>query len=83
MTPVLFLIGVTPSVVLALLAAAVVDLQYGIDAYEGTAASMRLLAAALTLGIADGALSGAITGVRGVFRRGLPNGMLVPFLEEK
>ena len=46
----------TPSVVLALLAAAVVDLQYGIDAYEGTAASMRLLAAALTLGIADGAL---------------------------
>ncbi|MGC6508766.1 MAG: ABC transporter permease subunit [Myxococcota bacterium] len=67
--PVLFLIGVTPSVVLALLAAAVVDLQYGIDAYEGSAANVRLLAAALTLGIADGALSGAITGVRGIFKR--------------
>lgn len=66
--PVLFLIGIAPSVVLALLAAAVVDLKYGIDAYEGSAATMRCLAAAVTLGIADGALSGAITGVREVFR---------------
>jgi ABC-type dipeptide/oligopeptide/nickel transport system permease component len=65
--PLLSLLGVIPVVVLALLASAVVELRFGGDSYEGIGFWSRIIAGALTLGIADGALTGAITGFRGLF----------------
>ena len=67
--PVLQAIGVVPAVVLGLVAAAAVELSLGADSFGGTGRFLRLLAGALVLGIADGAFSGAVTGVRGVFSR--------------
>ena len=67
--PVLSILGVLPVVVLALLASAFVELRFGGDSYEGIGYWSRMLTGALTLGIADGALSGAITGFRGLFIR--------------
>ncbi|MBN1335790.1 MAG: ABC transporter permease subunit [Deltaproteobacteria bacterium] len=61
--------GLVPAVVLALVAAAAVLLRYGADAHGDQAAFIRLLLGALVLGVADGALSGAVVGVRGVFDR--------------
>ena len=65
--PLLSVLGVIPVVVVALLAAAVVELRFGGDSYEGIGYWSRIIAGALTLGIADGALTGAITGFRGLF----------------
>lgn len=62
-------VGLLPAVVLALVAAALVLLQFGADAHGEQAATIRLLAGAAVLGLADGALSGAVTGTRGVFDR--------------
>ena len=62
-------VGLLPAVVLALVAAAAVLLQYGAEAHGEQAARVRLLLGALVLGVADGALSGAVAGVRGTFDR--------------
>lgn len=64
--PLIRLVGLTPSVVLALLAAAVVTINYGANAYDDEAMRVKILLGALTLGLADAALSGAVTGVRGL-----------------
>lgn len=62
-------VGLVPAVVLALVGAAVVQLEFGADMYSDTARLVRLLAGAAVLGVADGALSGAVTGTRGLFDR--------------
>ena len=67
--PVLSVLGVLPMVVLALLASAMVELRFGGDSYDGIAYWSKMIAGALTLGIADGALSGMIMGFRGLFIR--------------
>jgi peptide/nickel transport system permease protein len=59
-------IGLTPAVVLALVAAAAVTLQYGSFAYDSEAMRVKLVLGALVLGLSDQALSGAVTGVRGL-----------------
>ena len=59
-------VGLTPSVVLALCAAAVVTIHYGAFAFDDEAMRVKLLLGALVLGLADQALSGAVTGVRGL-----------------
>ncbi len=67
--PLLVSLSVLPVVVLALLAAAVVELNFAGSDSEGFGYWMRMLAAALTLGIADGALSGSILGNRSMFEQ--------------
>ena len=61
------IVGLVPALVLSLVAAAAVELTYGSASFASQASWVRLLAGALVLGLADGALSGAITGTRGVF----------------
>lgn len=59
-------IGLVPAVILALLAAAYVEITYG--AFGGDAAdSMKLLLGGLVLGLSDGAMAGAVGGTRAVF----------------
>jgi peptide/nickel transport system permease protein len=60
-------IGLVPSVILALLFAAFVEITYGALSNEGFPALLRLLFGAIVLGVADGALAGAILGTRSVF----------------
>jgi len=67
--PVLYLIGLVPAVVLALLAAAVVELTVQAGSFSDTARLARLLAGAAVLGLADGVFSGAVTGTRSLFTR--------------
>ena len=67
--PLLVFLGVLPVVVLALLAAAVVEINFAGAEDEGLGYWMRMIAAALTLGIADGALSGSILGNRSMFEQ--------------
>jgi peptide/nickel transport system permease protein len=59
--------GLVPAVILALLGAAYVQITWGALSYEGTPALVRLGFAALTLGLTDGALAGAVLGTRSVF----------------
>ena len=66
--PILVSVGIIPIVVLSLLVAALVEINIDLDA-ETTAGRIKILAGALTLGIADAALSGSIIGVRGIFDR--------------
>ncbi len=61
-------LGLVPSVILALLFAAVVQVNYGALSYDGVPGALRLVFGALTLGITDGALAGAILGTRSVFQ---------------
>ena len=65
--PLLVFLGVLPVVALALLAAAVVVDFAGASKMAGLLS--RMIAATLTLGIADGALSGSILGNRSIFER--------------
>ena len=67
--PLLLLLGVLPVVVLALIASALVEMNFGGDSYDGVGYWARLIAGALTLGIADGALTGSILGFRSLFER--------------
>ena len=61
--------GIIPVVVLSLIAAAVVEIEYaGLD-LESEANRVRLLVGALTLGLADAAFSGTLLGVRNTFSR--------------
>ncbi|NCG20968.1 MAG: ABC transporter permease subunit [Rhodobacterales bacterium] len=59
--------GLVPSVILALGAAAYVQLTYGALSSDGWPAMVRLLLGAAVLGISDGALAGAVVGTRSVF----------------
>lgn len=65
--PVVQLIGLVPALVLALVAAAIVDLRWGSASFGDAASWARLIAGALVLGLADGALSGAVGGTRALF----------------
>lgn len=67
--PAISLAGLVPSVVLALLCAAIVELRFGAESFEGPARAVRLGLGALVLGLSDGALAGAVTGVRALFRQ--------------
>jgi len=67
--PLLVSLGVLPVVALALLAAAVVELNFAGASEDGLGYWSRMIAAALTLGIADGALSGSILGNRSIFEQ--------------
>jgi ABC-type dipeptide/oligopeptide/nickel transport system permease component len=66
---VLVFLNVWPVVVLALLAAAIVELNFAGADDDGLGYWVRMLAAALTLGVADGALSGSILGNRSMFEQ--------------
>ena len=59
--------GLVPAVVLALIAAAAVEISYGAGSLEGAAHWLRLVAGAGVLGLADGAFSGTVIGIRGLF----------------
>ena len=65
--PVLQATGLVPALVLALVAAAGVELSYGADSFGDSARLLRLAAGALVLGFADGAFSGTVTGTRTQF----------------
>ncbi len=69
MDSVLHLIGVVPAVVLALLAAAIVELSLGGGSFSDSGKLARLLAGAAVLGLADGVFSSAVSGTRGLFTR--------------
>ena len=60
-------VGLAPSVILALLASAFIEIRYGAISHSGLPALLRLLAGAAVLGIADGALAAAIVGTRSTF----------------
>ncbi len=60
-------IGLVPAVVYGLVAAAIIQLTFGADAFTPEATRIRLLLGALVLGVADGALAGAVTGTRSLF----------------
>ena len=64
--PLMVFLGV-PVVVLALFAAAVVEINFRKE--DGLGYWMRMIAASLTLGTADGALSGSIFGNRSMFEQ--------------
>lgn len=64
--PLLQVVGLAPAVVFALLAAAVVTIKYGQFAFDPEAVRLKLLLGAAVLGLADGALSGTVVGVRGL-----------------
>lgn len=60
-------IGLFPAVILALAFTAVVQIRYGALSFDGWPATLRLLFGALVLGVADGALAGAVVGTRSIF----------------
>lgn len=62
--PALRAVGLTPAIVLALMASALVTIRYGAAAYGDEASRLKLVLGALTLGLADAALAGAVSGVR-------------------
>lgn len=66
--PVFSAIGLVPSVVFALLCAAVVEINYGAESFNAEATMVRTVFGALVLGFADGAFAGAVSGVRALFR---------------
>lgn len=59
-------LGLAPSVILALVFAAFVTIQFGAMSTEGWPALLRIALGALVLGVADGALASAVTGTRAV-----------------
>ncbi len=65
--PLFAVFGLVPAVVLALLAAAGVELSYGAESFDAEGTRMRILAGALVLGLADGASSDTLGGVGALF----------------
>ncbi len=63
----LYVVGLVPGVVLALIARAAADLGVGTNLDDSRVMFVRLGLGALVLGLADGAFSGAVTGIRGLF----------------
>jgi len=66
--PILRILGLVPAVVLALVAAAVVEYHFGADSFSTTARWIRLGAGAVVLGLADGAFANAAVGTRELFQ---------------
>jgi peptide/nickel transport system permease protein len=60
-------LGLVPSVILALLFAAAIEIGFGARSHEGTPALLRVVCAALVLGVADGTLAASVIGTRSVF----------------
>lgn len=60
-------VGLVPSVILALLLAAYVEIHYGAESNTGWPAALRLIFGAGVLAVADGTLAGAVMGTRSVF----------------
>lgn len=65
--PVWYATGMIPAVILALFAAAQVEINYGAMSYSGWPLTLRMLLGAAVLGLADGALANAVSGTRGTF----------------
>jgi len=65
--PLLQAFGTLPAVILSLVFAAVVEINYGALSYEGWPGALRLIFGALVLGVADNALAGSVIGTRSVF----------------
>lgn len=61
------LIGLVPAVILALICAAIVQINFGAMSNDGWPGMLRLLFGALVLGFADSAFAGAVIGTRSVF----------------
>ncbi len=59
-------IGLVPALVFALVVAAVIQLKWGAGSSDPEQLA-RLLGGALVLGLSDGAFSGAVAGMRGIF----------------
>ena len=66
--PVLQASGLVPALVPALVAAALINISFGMDSLIGQAAYLRLVAGALVLGFADGAFSATVIAIRGMFK---------------
>ncbi len=61
----LVLLGILPVIVLSLIFSALIVLKFGAgSSFDGTAYWYRMIAAAVTLGLSDGAFSGAVIGFR-------------------
>lgn len=60
------ILGLPPSVIFALAASAVVTIKYGSAAFGDEAERVKLILGALALGLADAAMAGAVSGVRGL-----------------
>jgi peptide/nickel transport system permease protein len=60
-------LGLVPSVILALVFAAIVEINYGAGSHDGWPGLLRIALGALVLGVADGTLAGAVVGTRSVF----------------
>jgi len=60
-------LGLVPAVIFALLCAAIIQINFGARSFDGLAGMMRLGLGALVLGVADGALAGAVVGTRSDF----------------
>lgn len=60
-------IGTVPAVIFSLLLAARVEIAYGAESFDTGANRVRMLCAILVLTLSDGALAGAVSGVRALF----------------
>lgn len=60
-------VGLVPAVVLALAAAAWVEINHGALSHDGWPGTLRLLLGAVVLALADGALGDAVVATRGLF----------------
>ena len=61
-------VGLAPVVIFALFCEAVITLRFGSGAFGDEATRWRIALGATVLGLADGALAGAVSGVRALFR---------------
>jgi peptide/nickel transport system permease protein len=60
-------LGLVPTVILALIAAAYVEIEFGALSHDGWPGLLRLLLGALVLAVADGAFAAAVIGTRSTF----------------
>ncbi|MBT3222199.1 MAG: ABC transporter permease subunit [Proteobacteria bacterium] len=65
--PVWQVVGLIPAVIMALVFAAVIQIQYGAESTEWWPTTLSIMLGALVLGVADGALAGSIAGTRSTF----------------
>lgn len=64
-------IGLVPAVILALLAAARIEIGFGAQSYTGLPMALRMLSGAAVLVLADGAFANAVVGTRATFEEEL------------
>jgi peptide/nickel transport system permease protein len=60
-------VGLAPAVILALFAAARIEIGFGAQSYTGLPMALRMLAGAVVLVLADGAFASAVVGTRATF----------------